>query len=105
MTWPSDGAPVANEDSKHLAWVRSLPCACCEAPGPSQPHHHTHFRGAGQRAHDRYAMPLCWRCHRDFHDGAGRFRDLTAAGRLERQNAWLETTIHLRDALEMEGIF
>lgn len=67
---------MATEDSTYLNWIRGLRCWACDGHPPSHAHHHTGRRGAGQRAHDRDAMPLCAKCHRDFHDGRARFASM-----------------------------
>ncbi|MEL7058619.1 MAG: hypothetical protein AAGN46_01195 [Acidobacteriota bacterium] len=67
------------------AWIRSLPCSTCRAPGPSDPSH-VRSRGAGGTAAD--LIPQCRRCHQRYHQiGAGSFaaevgvdlRDLAAS--------------------------
>jgi hypothetical protein len=75
----------APEDRERLAWLRSLPCC---GPGPHlgavAPHHETHGRGLGQRSSHQDAIPLCWGCHRAFHDASGPFRGWDR----ERRRAW-----------------
>lgn len=39
----------------------------------------------GLKSHDHLAMPLCPRCHRDFHDARGAFRDWDKTRRREWQ--------------------
>lgn len=59
----------ASDDPVHLAIIRSLDCARCQKPGPSEAHHPRDFTGAGLRAPDADAFPLCDRCHRSWlHD-------------------------------------
>lgn len=67
---PRKRSAAEGGDETYLGWIRSLPCCVCQAPAPNHPHHST---GAGMalKAPDREAMPLCHRCHRDFHDGRG----------------------------------
>jgi hypothetical protein len=54
----------------HLATIREMPCVLCEALGrqqqsPTEAHHVRIWEGAGQRAHDELAIPLCGNdCHR-----------------------------------------
>jgi hypothetical protein len=90
---------VANEDPAHLKWLRSLPCMACLAPPPSEAHHRT---GAGMaaRAPDSEAMPLCTRCHRDFHDGRGLFQGWTREMRRRWQLDTLEKVRALYDCEE-----
>lgn len=100
-----EGSPFPPDlsDPSYLNWIRSQPCANCSAPGPSHPHHSTVApvtcemcsgpprerpqakRGKGTKSHDHYAFPLCFKCHRRFHDAAGPFRDWTKAQRREWQ--------------------
>lgn len=53
------------DDPKHLAKVRTLPCAVC-GQMPSEAHHPKglEFCGKGQKASDHDAFPLCPACHR-----------------------------------------
>lgn len=65
--------PVAKEgearSSRYLAWLRTLPCAWCKAPAPSEASHHPPEGGGstGRKAADCYAIPLCHECHADWH--------------------------------------
>lgn len=69
-------------DEAYLAFIRSLPCCACGARAPSHAHHETGGgRGKGQKAPDRRTLPLCFRCHRQFHDLNGRFEGFTAEGK------------------------
>jgi hypothetical protein len=61
-------------DAKHLAHVRTLPCCVCggidvEAHHPrnvaDDPAHR--YVGLATKASDRWAVPLCSRCHRALH--------------------------------------
>ena len=56
-----------HEDPQHLAWIRGLPCAWCDAPAPSDPHHYP-TRGAGGGDHE--TVPLCRGCHERWHSHA-----------------------------------
>jgi hypothetical protein len=51
---------------KYLAYIRTLSCAGCGAPGPSDPHHFG-ARGVGQKCGDYQTTPLCRGCHDSFH--------------------------------------
>ena len=51
------------DGARHIALVKALPCACCEAPGPSDAHHIREGQGGAQRAPDFLAIPLCKECH------------------------------------------
>lgn len=47
---------LTSAESRHLAAVKELPCAVCDAPAPSSAHHikqGDHFT----------AVALCWHCH------------------------------------------
>lgn len=44
------------KEREHLARVKALPCACCDAPGPSDAHHVVQ----GQQW---TCVPLCKHCH------------------------------------------
>lgn len=54
------------EDDEYLAWVRAKPCCCCVAPAPSDPHHFGRH-GHAIKTDDLRVVPLCRRCHDDFH--------------------------------------
>lgn len=45
-----------SKEREHLAKIKALPCACCDAPGPSDAHHVTQ----GQQW---MCIPLCKDCH------------------------------------------
>lgn len=77
-------------DPDYLAFIRTLPCCApgCLARPPSQPHHST-GAGMGTKSGDRDTMPLCWKCHRAFHDGNGRFESWS---RLDRR-LWQEKMV------------
>lgn len=49
---------VRIRDKKHLAFVASLPCACCGIMGSSQAAHITRG-GMGLKAGDDQTIPLC----------------------------------------------
>lgn len=46
-------------------WIRTLDCATCGAPGPSDPSHATKSRGAGGTAD--HLIPQCRTCHTLLH--------------------------------------
>jgi hypothetical protein len=63
------------KSDKHLAWVRSLPCAIC---GDNTRTEAAHIRmgnlrfaksnaGVGAKPDDAWVTPLCSTCHRDQH--------------------------------------
>ena len=83
-------------DLEYLEWLRRQPCCspyCEHNPRDrSHPHHHRHMgAGAGKKAPDRFAMPLHWRCHRDFHDLQGAFRGWDR----ERLTAWQDEQVRI----------
>jgi len=79
-------------DPAWLAWVRNLPCCSCGAPPPNHPHHST-GGGMGMKSGDRETMPLCFRCHRAFHDGSGKFDGWTRAQRRLFQDPAVERVV------------
>lgn len=59
----------------HLAFVRTLPCTWC-GDDTSTEAAHVRFgddraakrpTGKGEKPHDRWAIPLCGKCHREQH--------------------------------------
>lgn len=46
--------------------IRKKPCAACRRPGPSDPHH-VKSRGAGGGDTSDNLLPLCRRCHQEWH--------------------------------------
>lgn len=85
---PRKRSSAEGGDEVYLDWIRSLPCCVCGVRTSSHAHHST---GAGMalKAPDREAMPLCPRCHRDFHDGKG-FSD---GWRREQRALWQELQV------------
>ena len=65
LSIPKD-TPARSE--RYLAYVRTLPCCCCETDPPNDPHH-VGGRGMGTKEHDYCAVPLCRRCHDEIHAG------------------------------------
>lgn len=80
---------MAGEDPKHLERLRAMPCALCDAPGPSDAHHATFNRGLSQRGHDHEAFPLCHRHHMDFHNASGAFKEMTH----EERDQWQRSNV------------
>ena len=58
--------PRTPRSPSHLAWLRTLPCAWCGRPPPSEASHHGR-RGVGLKSSDLDAVPLCRRCHGHHH--------------------------------------
>lgn len=83
------------DDRPRLRWATTLPCASCNWPPPSHPHHPRTGVGKGQKAPDADAFPLCESdprtgrlgCHDAFHDRKQRFWgwDKERAGDWERE--------------------
>jgi hypothetical protein len=61
--------PKPMRDTKYMAWVRDQHCCCVLGCGlaAKEAHHHGP-RGMGQKTHDQLVLPMCARCHREFHD-------------------------------------
>ncbi len=103
------------EDKPYLAWVRRQFCAWCSIMGPCQAHHSTapglidgvtrrvNSRGKGKKSADRFAFPLCHKCHDRFHSASGDFREWDKA----KRRAWQEAmSAEYRGRYESEpGIF
>ncbi len=83
---------MAGEDPKHIRHLAELPCAWCGSEtGGAPPHHSTASQpGMGRKAHDHEAMPMCVKCHRDFHSASGDFRSWTKRERREWQGRMVE---------------
>lgn len=63
-------------DESWLRFLRTLPCAHCLRMPPSEAHHSTASRfSLARKSSDHDAFPLCRKCHQDFHDAKGDFRD------------------------------
>lgn len=96
---------MAGDAPEYLAWVHQQPCVCCGRDGPSEAHHHTHRRGMGQRASDEHAMPLCSRCHWDFHNGTGKTSGMNQRQRSALQDGWVAVTRAGWDQLHDPAVF
>mgnify|MGYP003637120871 CR=1 FL=1 len=81
-TRKSATGPLA--DPTYFARVKSLPCCCCGAAGPSDGHHckdrppadlrvYRYFGGHADRSADFDAIPLCRACHDLFHRDHGEY--------------------------------
>lgn len=107
----------AKRDRVYLAWIHKHPCCECGSVRLVEAHHHTHgtlepvfpsptqegvlvtagrARGKAQKAHDHWAIPLCLRCHRQFHDCSGPFRKMDK----EELRAWQS-----RKVLEFRALY
>lgn len=78
---PKPAGPWRSPD--YLAFVRSKPCAWCNAPAPSEASHHGKH-GIGTKAGDHRCIPLCSMCHR------GEYHRTGALGRMtpEQTREW-----------------
>lgn len=82
---------MSKRDSKRLVLIRQLPCVRCGSPAPSQACHSNfqeHGKGMGTKANDRYTIPLCDKCHKDFDH----YASLRRAEAKERFKQWLAIT-------------
>lgn len=77
--------PSRRRDLRHLAWIRQQPCCVCGSRFRVEAHHSTVGRGVSQKTDDDQTMPLCWKCHTDFHDARGHFRDWDRSKRQDWQ--------------------
>lgn len=90
----------------YAAWIRAKPCHACESPQYVELHHATigstepwelnragsaAVRGKSQKAHDSWGIPLCLRCHRNFHAACGMFKDWNR----EQRRKWQEEAVAL----------
>jgi hypothetical protein len=55
----------------YLDWLKTLPCATCGAPAPSDPSHVNSFKGMGTKSPDLFAIPECRQCHESYERGPG----------------------------------
>lgn len=56
--------PVRQTDEDYLDYIRSLPCIVCGASPPSDPNH---IQTVGAGGSDYGTLPMCRRCHDEFH--------------------------------------
>ncbi len=82
-----------------ITWVRQQPCCECRRYGQTTAHHVTYGRGRGQKVPDDMTIPLCVKCHDDFHTAKGAFRDMDKAQR----RAWQERMVHKYQTLYLYG--
>jgi hypothetical protein len=62
-------------DENYLRYLRTQPCCVCHDNISTEPHHlrvasinhDKRETGGGERASDKWALPLCSQCHRDCH--------------------------------------
>jgi hypothetical protein len=65
------------ESAAHLKFIRSLPCCVCGSRNVEAAHirmaspvHGKRDTGIGQKADDRWTLPLCTAHHREQHEGS-----------------------------------
>jgi len=59
------------KNPKHLAYIRTLPCATCQALAPSEACHirYQNDGGMGTKPSDFATIPQCHECHMKSHEG------------------------------------
>ena len=77
---------MAGDDPAYAGWIRLQPCHQCGTKRGVAAHHSTVGRGRGQKTSDRCCIPLCWKCHDDFHQYRGSFWGWPKAQRRQWQN-------------------
>ena len=60
---------------KHLALIHDLPCGLCGTV-PVEAHHILEGRTPNRKSPDGLAIPLCWSCHQDPHNGIHGLRSM-----------------------------
>ena len=63
MGWMVSKKPATAAEKSHILRVKSLPCSCCGASGPSIAHHAREDKGASQRGGHFCTIALCQDCH------------------------------------------
>ena len=54
----------------YLKWIKTMPCHCCGAPGPSDPSHPNFYKSQTRKAPDPLAIPECREHHSQYeHHG------------------------------------
>ena len=71
----SKSKKTTQEDLGHMASVKELPCACCDAEPPSIAHH---IVKSFKRLGHKFTIPLCDRHH---EDELGRFKGKNSIGK------------------------
>lgn len=64
------------KDKEYSDWIKSLPCAFCGKPGPSQQHHIRNLdgpTGTGIKPSDYVSLPACDLCHKEDQQYKGRY--------------------------------
>jgi hypothetical protein len=57
------GTPKTARSWRYLAWIRTLPCACCGQDPAGEAAHTGSDGGTSLKASDYSAVPLCSHCH------------------------------------------
>ena len=65
----------AGTDHKYLKWLKTQPCCACGSTDISIPAHQRILGrgGTGIKPPDKDALPLCYWCHSEEHEGAVSF--------------------------------
>ena len=50
----------------YIDWIKTLPCATCDQPGPSDPSHPNFFKSMKAKGPDALAIPECRKCHNEY---------------------------------------
>jgi hypothetical protein len=95
--------PVTFTDESYKRFIRREPCCVC---GSGAQHHHVIPEGWGKtsaKVSDYRGAPLCWRCHREFHNlGRKRFEAKHPIDLAEVQIQCLEKYISaLKDGVDL----
>lgn len=81
------------ECPRYIAWIKTLPCDTCGAPGPSDPSHLDNaFKGMGTKSPDTMAIPQCRGCH-DAYERGQEDRHVSVHDRMARAALYLTQAI------------
>jgi hypothetical protein len=99
---------LAGEDKRYTDWIRTQPCAACGTVLAIDPHHALYGttyspdeprppkaiegarKGAAQRSHDYFAIPMCLKCH---EPGIHQLRGFFAGWSRTQANGWEEEQV------------
>ena len=82
---------TGKKDQRYMDWIKTLPCAECGREADIEVHHprgHKYGCGAGMKAPDCLAVPLCVDHHRAYHYG-------NLDDKATRQAGWVLDTLLL----------
>ena len=58
------------KNAKYLSFIRQQPCCVCHSTLDIHAHHENLGYGImGGKVNDTRAIPMCFKCHKDRHDG------------------------------------